>query len=515
MSKMLWTIAKKELLEDLRSFRFTSCFLLCVVLFTVSSIVGARDYRNRLRYVKAEEDRQQEAISRIRVYSHIKPVAFRRPSPLSVFSQGYERSFDPGVRISHRRIPYLAQKKRVDNPYLEIIPPIDLSTVVKIILSLLAILLSFDAISGEKEAGTLRLLLSNALPRPILLFGKYTGSMIVLTGSLLIGFLLGTAVLVLISPVGLGGEHWLGLLFLIITSGLYLSLFLLLGLLVSAVTRKAATSLIMLLSIWLFLVIIAPNLGAFIASEAVDIPSELEREIEVVELERQVDESMEEFAKQHGASEPKGELTVYGDDGEVLVRLGRPERYEWLNDYYRYRVQRWMDTANLTWERNREFLQALKKQTRLADALSIISPAFLYEKTCQILSGTDLESYENFILQAREYRAQLIDYIRARGGYGSRRWFTDDPPGQEPFVLDPETFDRSKMDMERGWRMIREAEADRSRILNLDDMPRFRFIARPIAEAVGEATSGIALLIGMNLILFVFYSLVFMRYDAR
>jgi hypothetical protein len=82
-------------------------------------------------------------------------------------------------------------------------------------------------------------------------------------------------------------------------------------------------------------------------------------------------------------------------------------------------------------------------------------------------------------------------------------------------VLDPESFDRSNMDMERGWRMLREAEADQSRILNLDDLPEFRFIPRTVTEAVNQATLDLSLLMMMNLLLFVAYFMVFMKYDAR
>lgn len=512
---MLWTIARKELLKDLRSFRFAACFLLCIILVTVSSIVGARDFGTRLRNIKAGESQEEEALSEIRVYSHLKPTVYRQPSPLSVFNQGYGRSLSPSVQVSHRAIPYLTQKERTDNPYLDIIPPIDISTVVKIILSLLAILLSFDAISGEKEAGTLRLLLSNPVPRVMLLFGKYLGIMITLSAALLTGFLIGIVILAVVSPVGIHGREWISVLFLVFVSFVYLSIFLLLGLLVSSMTKRAATSLIILLSLWLFLVIIAPNVSAFIASEVVNIPSELERELEIAQLEQQVEERVEEYAASLGPSQPMGELTVYGNDGEVLVRLGRPERYAWLNAYYSYRVDQWMQTARLVWERNQAYLRALERQVQISDALSRISPAFLYERVSREFSHTDLESYNDFVSQAREYRAQLISYIDSKDGFHSRRWFTDDSPDQEPLVLDPENFDRSNMDMERGWRLLNEAENDESRVLELDDMPRFRYIHRTFSETIGSVMLDLSLLIGMNIILFTVYSAMFMRYDAR
>ncbi|HML83996.1 MAG TPA: ABC transporter permease subunit, partial [Bacteroidales bacterium] len=58
-----------------------------------------------------------------------------------------------------------------DNGISNLISPFDLITITGILLSLLAILFSYDSISGEREDGTLKLLLSNHLPRPLLLTG--------------------------------------------------------------------------------------------------------------------------------------------------------------------------------------------------------------------------------------------------------------------------------------------------------------------------------------------------------
>ena len=54
---------------------------------------------------------------------------------------------------------------RYPNPISVLFATPDLAYVVNIVISLLALLLTFDAITGELETGTLRLMLSNAVPR--------------------------------------------------------------------------------------------------------------------------------------------------------------------------------------------------------------------------------------------------------------------------------------------------------------------------------------------------------------
>ena len=67
---------------------------------------------------------------------------------------------------------------------------LDLSSVVIIIFTLLAILLSYNAISGEKEEGVLALALANEVPRYKYILGKYCGILISLAVPLMLsGFL--------------------------------------------------------------------------------------------------------------------------------------------------------------------------------------------------------------------------------------------------------------------------------------------------------------------------------------
>ena len=52
-----------------------------------------------------------------------------------------------------------------NDPLPVMFPLIDLTFIVTILLSLAALILSYDAVCGEKEDGTLKLMLANGLPR--------------------------------------------------------------------------------------------------------------------------------------------------------------------------------------------------------------------------------------------------------------------------------------------------------------------------------------------------------------
>ena len=61
----------------------------------------------------------------------------------------------------------------------------------QVVLSLMALLFAYDAIAGEREAYTLRLMATNPVPRSLILLAKYASTMACLIVSLIISVLLG------------------------------------------------------------------------------------------------------------------------------------------------------------------------------------------------------------------------------------------------------------------------------------------------------------------------------------
>ena len=65
-----------------------------------------------------------------------------------------------------------------DTDLMQSLVRLDFTTVVAILLSFLAIVLGYDAICGERERGTLQLLLANSVPRSTVVLGKLIGGLL-------------------------------------------------------------------------------------------------------------------------------------------------------------------------------------------------------------------------------------------------------------------------------------------------------------------------------------------------
>ncbi|WP_350332949.1 ABC transporter permease [Coralliovum pocilloporae] len=121
------------------------------------------------------------------------------------------------------------------------------------LVPLLALLLSFDGLSGEAERGTLLLLLTYPLKRGELIIGKFLGHLLILSVAILFAYGLVGGLIALKSGTLDGVDHMLRLIW---TSVMLGAAFLALGALISASTRQTGTAAGLSVGFWLLFVVL-------------------------------------------------------------------------------------------------------------------------------------------------------------------------------------------------------------------------------------------------------------------
>lgn len=159
-----------------------------------------------------------------------------------------------------------APNELADNPAIALLGRIDPLTIVTLLLSLAALVMSFDMIAAERESGTLQLVLVRGVSRVRLLRAKIASRWLVLTLPLALGLALAAALVV---PAGepLAGVA-LRLAGLVVLGSLYLGVFIHLAALVSTALRRPVACLLTLLLAWILLVVVVPPVGALMAETA-------------------------------------------------------------------------------------------------------------------------------------------------------------------------------------------------------------------------------------------------------
>ena len=144
---------------------------------------------------------------------------------------------------------------------------VSLASLTIFLLPLIALLLSFDAVVGEQERGTLILLLAYPVARWEVVTGKFLGHVATLAVATVIGY--GCAAGALLLRGDLAGADWPAFVAMVATSVLLGAAFLAIGGLASVVVRERATAAGIAVAVWLVFVLLYDTalLGILVADQ--------------------------------------------------------------------------------------------------------------------------------------------------------------------------------------------------------------------------------------------------------
>ena len=509
----IWIIAKREFTQNILSLRLFIGLVICLALFVASTSVLMEDYEKRLSVHNAAEIEHRNALEAVKVYSHLRVDVAKPPEPLSVICLGMERQLGSTVKVSYEDVPTEAKILGGGNPLLNVFSAVDAVLMAQIAFSLFVISISYDVICGEREGGTLALISSNPVSKYHILIGKYLGGMANLLVPLTIGWI-AVALLINVNPmIEFHIAEWSRFALLFAALALYLSVFFLLSMLVSASTRRSARALVWLLFLWIVIVFIIPNGAVYIAKQVRPISSKSVVNIERAAIETAFWEKIMDYGAGHRSSSyfATGYGVVSGNlPFAFQVLTASREAMLWYLDGTKVYIPQRIEYAEQIGTLYQGYYRSLKRQTVLAENLSRLSPAWVYYNISAGLSGTDLQRHERFIQQAQDYRKALMAYMQEQGAFSSISWFTpvnlNDMPSQAGLVAsDEEAF----------FANVTPKEWDDVEPLDLSGMPAFTSGPAWGNVALGGALPDLVYLIFLNILLFLMTGAMFLKSEMR
>ena len=295
-------------------------------------------------------------------------------------------------------------------PIFAVFRAIDFLFIVQVVLSLLTIVFSYDLISGEKETGTLRLMLSNAVPRTTYIAAKLSGAWLGLMVPLLIPLALGL-LLILVQRIPFTPDDWMHIAALTGYAALYLTAFLCVGMLVSTLTHQSNLSFLMLLVFWILTVLVIPRGGMMIASQVYEVPSatEIESQKEGFAQERRMAffETLSENMRERSQA-------TEGMTEEEQAQYEEENEWDWMVESEN--LQKEMDEEIAEYNRKIEEDAANKRQEqqRFGFMLSRFSPAAAFQLAGMTLVQTDLGLKQRYMTALSEYRTTFRAYLEEK-----------------------------------------------------------------------------------------------------
>ncbi|NMC44623.1 MAG: ABC transporter permease subunit [candidate division Zixibacteria bacterium] len=472
---MLKVLIEKEIRDIIGSTKFIITFAVCVALVLLSFYSGAANYRNaRAQYEAAQRENllRYEGTTEWDAVSDMR--ALLPPEPLAALVAGVSNDIGGTIEVAARGELQPEGSRYAQEPVLASFRLLDLEFLFQVILSLFAIMLGYDAISGEKERGTLRLTFANAVPRATYILGKLIGSLAALVLPLVGAIALGCGILMLYG-MPLSGQDWGRLALIIATGLLYCSVFLALAVMVSVFTRRSSTSFLLALVIWVAAVMIIPRASVLLAGRAVAVPT------------------MDEMGSQKAAfsgqlwQEDRDKIVGFTSTASGDIQAAMEELNTFMSSIADERDRKMKEFSGRL---NEERTNRLRQRQALALAFARVSPAASLSLAMATLAGTSLGTEDNFLAEATGYQKAFADFIQQKSGGipGGRMVRIKVTAGGEEPAATP---------------------------INLQEIPAFTYTPIPPAAAFGAAVVDIGLLMVATMLFFAAAWIGFLRYDLR
>ena len=375
-----------------------------VVSLGVVSVLGARHHtaseaEQRARY-QALVDRQwaEQPDRHPHRVIHYGFLVFREEAPLAFFDPGVGAYSGTSIFLEgHRQNAASFGDARHATAMLRFgrLTP---AAVLGLLLPLFVVAAGFASVSGEREQGTLRLLLAQGATPSQIIGGKVLG---VASVALAAALPIGVVTVVFVAVGGEGQASATRLLALAAGYAAYLAGWVLLTVWVSSRRASSRAALAQLVAIWVALCVAAPRLGASLATALHPIPTHAQFTAQVEEAQRGVGDS-------HNPDDPffRALRDEYLARYEVATVEELPINWGGVVSREGEAI-----TSRINEEHQQELLAAHRRQDGVLAWLGLFTPYLAARDLSMAVAGTGPEAMEAFRAHAEAHRYDIIQRL--------------------------------------------------------------------------------------------------------
>jgi len=412
---MLWTVFRVEWRSARRERALWAVLALFTVLATYASVSGWALVRTEATVAAGAQAEDRGRLARLRaelvamesgaaprhatdprsphvVGRDLAPrAAVLPPGPLAMVAVGQRDVLPQVVELTTR--PRVSDPARDDgkSPSLRASGSFDLAFVFVFLLPLVVVALAYDLLTGERERGTLALVLAQPVSLRTFVLGKALSRAAILLAT--VGVLGLATPLALGGPVATaGGPLRLGLYAALLVA--YVAFWFFVALAVDAWGRSSAANALSLVALWLLFVVIVPGL----ASVAVDTIHPSPSRVELVNLAREAARDAE--STQSSLEGNHGKVVDPAELGRRSIEVQAAFEAEVAPVLARFREQR-------------------HRQQGLVDRLRFVSPAILLHEGLSDVAGSSVTRHQGFAAQVDTFHADLKSFFFTRQERGA------------------------------------------------------------------------------------------------
>lgn len=419
---MYRAIASKELKLIVRDGRFRWLAFFCVLLIAIAAASGLQTTRTQLldQTIAGQAERDNflgQGAKNPHAAAHFGQYAFRPILLPAALDPGVSPYMGSMIWLEAHRMNLAQYRPAEDNADFSRFGALSVAWVLQFIVPLFVIVVTFGAVAGEREGGTLGLAMSQGLSLPKLLMGKGIAALGALLVVLVPVIVLCLVVFALAAP--LADHQGSGPRLAVMALGylLYLISFAGLSLLVSSLSGSRRQAFFVLTALWLLITIAVPRVAADVAGSMYPTPSPAEFWAGIRRAEG--DQSGLAEDPRQRIAQIRSRLTE-----ELLARY-KVDSVEALPvNFSAVFLQRLEEIDAPIFDHNfNQLWQTYESHRRLQQAASVLSPALAIRQLSMAMAGADPYAQRHFSLAAERHRRNFVaqlNQVQAVEGAGKR-----------------------------------------------------------------------------------------------
>ncbi len=474
---MLKILLEKELRDIIYSTKFAITFASAAVLIILSFYVGIRNYQASMREYEAAKTTDAASIGAQTDWRQVQHKVFRAPQPLQVLVNGVTNDVGRTTDMRASGELNLINSRFSVDPMFAVFRFLDLNFIVIIVFTLFGILFGYDAINGEKEMGTLKLVFANKVSRASFIMSKLLGSLLALGVPLLIPLLIGCLML-LGFGVPISAGEWTELALIIVAGLLCFAVFLTLSVMISALVTRSSVSFLLALVVWICSVLIIPKASVILASNIATVPSmdnieSQKRKFTADQMTRRMKDMQTWFAT-HMPTDTSF-VTVFAAYQDSVTKVYEQDRVDFFG------------RLNEDWRNKKDW------QERWAFGLSRVAPTAVFQIAAMNLAGTDVEMKYRYVDNLNRYQDGYAKFMQNKTG---------------------STADYFRVVIKR-FSSDQNQEQEKPKQLNPTEIPDFTDAPRTLSASLAASLPDLGLLVVLTALFFAGAFVSFLKFDLR
>ncbi|HBH82401.1 MAG: hypothetical protein A2X05_15545 [Bacteroidetes bacterium GWE2_41_25] len=464
---MLNTIILTDIKQNIQSLKLQVIFIIILVVFTVGSVAYVFQYRDAMEDYHNYSLKMQEEIRKDADINITRVAVYKRDHLLAPENNGFiddsKSQFTPNnIQYNAFNVFGYSISRMTSNPYLYLSNDLNWVFILSIIASFAILLLSYDTISGEREQQTLKLILSNSIPRGVLLFGKFMSIVISSVIMLLPGLLISLIILLISGILKISALQAFEITMFIVAAILFISTISALGMFCSVVSRSSSVSLLIGIILWSVFLIFSPNIAVFTADQIFKIKNSETVQEEVKMTKDAINKAAPEgsWSGSDNPFFPRHELRAKNQTN--LMNAEKQIKDEWYNSQFR--------------------------QYEKASRFTYLSPISIFGMVNESLIGSGYPRFRKNWEDLHTYQNQFLSWFKA----------IDSKDTKSPHWYNP----------------YEDYSTSREKI-RFEEIPLYTEKLMTIPQRLASAFPGIILLVIYSFLLFGISVLMFNRYDVR